>query len=367
MHNKALPSKNYKLMTQIASIGYKIEIGKTSLHSLSAVLKKQKHSQYFILCDENTLKHCLPVLISKCKTLNKAEIIEIESGESSKNIVVCSQIWQTLIDFNADKNSLIINLGGGVVSDLGGFIAATYKRGIDFINIPTSLLAMADAGVGGKTGIDFAGVKNSIGTITQPHGVFVYPDFLKTLSQKHFNNGLAEIYKIALVSDKTFWKKLSAQNEFKNSEEIIQKSIHLKNTIVKKDPYEKNIRKALNFGHTIGHAIEAVLLGTKHELLHGEAILVGIICESMISARKKLISKIECLNILNIILDRFTFSPILPAFFNPILNAVQNDKKNNKGNINCVLLNGIGKYKINVDVSAKQIEESLEFYNSIIK
>ena len=354
-------------MPQIASIGYKIEIGKKSLSALSSFLKKEKYSQYFILCDENTLKHCLPVLISKCKILNKAEIIEIESGESSKNIVVCSQIWQTLIDFNADKKSLIINLGGGVVSDLGGFIAATYKRGIDFINIPTSLLAMADAGVGGKTGIDFAGVKNSIGTITQPKGVFVYPDFLKTLPPKHFDNGLAEIYKIALISDKTFWKKLSAQNGFKNSEEIIQKSTHLKNVIVKKDPYEKNIRKSLNFGHTIGHAIEATLLGTKHELLHGEAVLVGLICESMISAQKKLISKNECLDILNILLDQFIFSPIPESFFNAILNFIENDKKTSKGIIKCVLLNGIGKYKINVDVSAEQIKESLQFYNSIIK
>lgn len=354
-------------MPQINSIGYKIEIGKNSLKALSSFLKKQKYSHYFILCDENTLKFCLPVLVSHCKPLEKAEIIEIESGENSKNITLCSQIWQTLIDFNADKNGLIINLGGGVVSDLGGFIASTYKRGIDFVNIPTSMLAMADASVGGKNGIDLGGIKNSIGTITQPKGVFVFTEFLESLPQDHFDNGLAEIYKIALISDKLFWKKLSAQKGFKSVEEIIQKSISLKNAIVKKDPFEKNIRKALNFGHTIGHAIESSLLGTKNELLHGEAILIGMICESMISMQKKLISKNEFLEILNTLLSRFIFSPIPDSANEAILKALLNDKKTNKGIIQCSLLNGVGKCKINVPVNLKHVKDSLELYNSIIK
>jgi 3-dehydroquinate synthase len=354
-------------MYQVNSIGHKIEIGKKALNKLSAFLKTKDHSKYFILCDENTLKFCLPVLVNHCKILEKAEIIEIESGEASKNIDLCIQVWATLIECNADKNCLFINLGGGVVSDLGGFVASVYKRGIDFINIPTSLLAMADAGIGGKTGIDFAGIKNSIGSIIQPKGVFVFPQFLDTLPQDQFDNGLSEIYKIALISDIAFWKKLASQKGLSGVEEIIYRSIVLKNSIVKKDPFEKNIRRSLNFGHTIGHAIESSLLKTKSELLHGEAVLIGMICESLISMQKKLITKKEFLEILNTLLERFIFLPVQSSYFEAILQALANDKKTNKGVIRCALLNGMGKCKINVSVNLKQVKDSLELYNSFIK
>src|ERR1700740_318452 len=198
----------------IKSLGYTIYTGKPVFKDLNSFLKKQKYSSYFILCDENTLKNCLPILITQCKELKDAEIFKIESGEGSKSLQLCSQLWEALLSYNADKNSLIINLGGGVISDIGGFIASVYKRGIDFINIPTSLLAMADASVGGKTGIDFSGLKNVIGTITQPKGVFIFPDFLNTLPERHIANGMAEVYKIALISDKIFWKKLRSANNF---------------------------------------------------------------------------------------------------------------------------------------------------------
>lgn len=347
----------------IKSVGYSIYTGKTVFKDLSSFLKKQKYSGYFILCDENTIANCLPVLVTNCKELKEAEIFEIESGESSKSLQLCSQLWEALFSYNADKNALIINLGGGVISDLGGFLASTYKRGIDFINIPTSVLAMADASVGGKTGIDFAGLKNSIGTITQPKGVFVYPDFLETLPPRHIANGMAEVYKMGLISDKLFWKKLRSEKKF--NPDSITKSITLKNNIVIKDPNDKGIRKALNFGHTIGHAIESVLLASEVDILHGEAVLAGMICESKISYDKKLISKLEFAEIVETLTNKFSFAPLPSLLFGEMVKATINDKKNSKLQIQCALLNGIGKYKINVVVTPNQILDALEYYNSI--
>ena len=346
----------------ITSLGYTIYTGKTVFKDLNTFLKKKKYSGYFILCDENTLKNCLPVLITQCKELRDAEIFEIESGENSKSLQLCSQLWEALLSYNADKNSLIINLGGGVISDLGGFIASVYKRGIDFVNIPTSLLSMADASVGGKTGIDFAGLKNTIGTITQPKGVFIHEGFLETLPVRHIANGMAEVCKMALISDKVLWKKLKSEKEFSSGS--IVKSVELKNTIVKKDPYDKGVRKALNFGHTIGHAIESVLLASNVEILHGEAVLIGMICESKISCDKKLITKAEFNDIVQTLRQKFSFVPLPALLFGEMIKATINDKKNNKLQIQCALLNGIGKCKINVVVSPDQILDSLEYYNS---
>ena len=238
-------------MAIIRSIGYTITIGNEFSKTLLSFLKTKKYSSYIIICDENTIQYCLPTLITSCSLLKDAHIIEIESGEASKSLEFCAHIWQTLIENKADKNSLIINLGGGVVSDLGGFCASTYKRGIDFINIPTTLLSMADASVGGKTGIDFAGLKNSIGTFAQPTGVFINPHFLETLSKRHFQNGLAEVFKIALTCDKIFWNELKTLDLEENKEQVVTKSIVLKNKIVLKDPFDKGIRKILNFGQSL--------------------------------------------------------------------------------------------------------------------
>jgi 3-dehydroquinate synthase len=347
----------------IKALGYTIYSGKTVFKELNSFLRKGKYSNYFILCDENTIKNCLPTLIVQCKELKDAEIFEIESGEKSKSLQLCSQLWEALFGYNADKNALIINLGGGVVSDLGGFIASIYKRGIDFINVPTSLLAMADASVGGKTGIDFAGLKNSIGTITQPKGVFVYHDFLETLSPRHIANGMAEIYKMALISDKALWKKLQSAKQL--DKEFIVKSISLKNGFVKKDPLDKKERKALNFGHTVGHAIESVLLASEVDILHGEAVVAGMICESWLSMKKKLISKTELDEIVNTMISKFSCISLPSLLFGEIIKATVNDKKNANMQIQFVLLRGIGRHKINVPVSPIEILDALEFYNSI--
>ena len=354
-------------MSQIKSIGYTIELGSSALDTFNQYLKKESYSFYVIICDENTLTHCLPSLLASCAILKNAEVIELESGEASKDIEIASHIWQTLIELKADKKTLIINLGGGVVSDLGGFVASVYKRGIDFINVPTSLLAMADASVGGKTGIDFGTIKNVIGTITQPKGVFINFDFSSTLPERHINNGLAEVYKMALISDAKFWKKLSVSSKPKDLESWITKSVILKNNIVKKDPLEKNIRKALNFGHTIGHAIESVLLGTKNELLHGEAIVIGMVAEAWLSYQKKLITKLELNEIVEVLMHSFNCTKFNASNFEAMIIMAKQDKKNAKNEIRCVLLNGVGNYKIDVAITPAQIKKALEYYNSIVK
>lgn len=353
-------------MQTISSVGYKVFIGKTVYKEINTFLKKGNYSKYFVFCDENSFSKCYAPLLAGCKKLQTAEIIEIDSGEASKNIEICQHIWETLLEHNADRNTLVINLGGGVVSDLGGFIASVFKRGIDFINIPTTVLSMADASVGGKTGIDFANLKNVIGTITQPKAVFVNTDYLLTLPHRHFMNGVAEILKMALICDKGFWKKLKSDYDFKNIDEYLAKSVELKSKIVKRDPAEKGIRKVLNFGHTIGHAVESVLLNTDDELLHGEAIVVGMITESYISFRKKLISKTELDEIVNCFNNCFTLSPVHPQHFEAIDKLILNDKKNTHTKTLFALINKIGTCKINQLVTPALVKSSLEFYNSIV-
>lgn len=353
-------------MKAIASIGYKVYFGSTVFKELNTFLTKNSYSKYFVFCDQNSFHNCYTQLLTNCKKLQSAEIIEIDPGESSKNLDTCTQIWETMLELNADRNTLVINLGGGVVSDMGGFIASVYKRGVDFINIPTTLLSMADASVGGKTGIDFANLKNVIGTITQPKAVFINTNYLTTLSERDRKNGIAEIIKMALISDKALWKKMQADYEFKNISDYLYRSVDLKNKFVKRDPLEKNIRKALNFGHTIGHAVEAVLLGTDDELLHGEAVVVGMIAESFISHKKKFITKSELEEIVKCFKNSFTLSPIHPQHFEAIDLLILNDKKNSHGKVLFSLINKIGACKINQTVTPALVKASLEYYNSVV-
>lgn len=352
-------------MTSIKSIGYNVEIGKNSLKQLSKFLTKSNYSAYYIMADENTNEYCMPILLKHAPQLANANVFEIESGESNKVLEVASNIWQTLLESNADKNALLINLGGGMISDLGGFIASVYKRGIDFINIPTSLLAMADASVGGKNGIDFGGIKNSIGTITQPKAVFVYTEFIETLPKRHIYNGMAEVYKMGLIADKKYWQLLSLTDFTDNMEQVIAHSIYLKNEVVKLDPFDKKQRKALNFGHSIGHAIEALSLGSKDELLHGEAIIIGMIMEAHISYQKKLLTKLQLDEILNTFFDIFEPVQLKIKNNNDILSLIKNDKKNTKGKSLFTLLHGIGKCRIDAEVNDKEIVNAINYYTKL--
>jgi 3-dehydroquinate synthase len=303
-----------------------------------------------------------------CKTLKEAEVIELEPGEDSKEISIVANIWETLTELGADKSALIVNLGGGVISDIGGFAASTYKRGVDFINIPTSLLAMADASVGGKNGVNFSGIKNHIGTITQPKAVFINTGFLTTLSLRHLTNGYAEILKMALISDKVFFKRLTSLivTPGLNDKKIIERAVRLKSEIVRKDPSEKKLRKILNFGHTVGHALESLYLGKTNPLLHGKAIAIGMAIETYLSFSLKRLSKKE----MDLVIDTISLNfdlPLLeetdlPAFYS----YLKHDKKHKNNILRFALLKGIGKCEPEVTVTMPQLEKAITFYNSNI-
>lgn len=352
-------------INKIHAKSYAISIGENALKELNLFLSKHFYQSYFILCDENTLQYCLPLLVRSCPKLAVAEIIEVESGEGSKSLEINASIWQTLIENKADKKSLLINLGGGVISDLGGFTASVYKRGIDFLNIPTSLLAMADASVGGKTGINFLTLKNVLGTFSEPKAVFIYPPFLSTLPERHLQNGIIEIYKIALVSDKKLWKLLT--NDKTSLDDLITKGIALKNKIVNKDPKDNGHRKILNFGHTIGHALESVFIQTDDELLHGEAVLIGMLMESHLAFQKKLISKQILNSVTNTFRDSFFFPVLDDSAFTEMMSHMTNDKKNKNGTLLFALICGIGESMYDIAIKPSQIKKAFEFYNSLNK
>jgi 3-dehydroquinate synthase len=351
-------------MSTIRSTSYTISIGDKSFDSLNAFLFKGNYSGYFILCDENTFTHCLPNLLFNCPALNDAEIIELESGEEHKTLDTCLQVWGALTDMAADKKSLIINLGGGVITDLGGFVASTFKRGIDFVNIPTTLLSMVDASVGGKTGVDFEGIKNHIGTTHEPKGVYVNLTFLETLSERHIKNGYAEIIKIALVADVAFWKVLKKKNAPKEfyDEAIVTKAIELKNTIVKKDLHEKGLRKSLNFGHSIGHALESALIKQNKDILHGEAIAAGMLMECAIAHKLKRLTKKELTDIANYIQSIYSPIKMTKETTALLLEYILHDKKNEGESLCFALPKSIGAYELSCEITLDKVSGAIGNY-----
>ena len=353
-------------MNTIESNNYTIYFD-NSLKSLSEFIAKSHYSKIFILTDELTCQYCLPVLQEKLPDLTEFDLIEVPNGEENKTIDFCIGIWRMLLDFEADRNALLINLGGGVVTDMGGFAASTFKRGIDFINIPTTLLSQVDASVGGKTGIDMDNVKNVIGTFTQPKAVIIATDFLATLSERQLTSGFAEVIKHGIIADADFFNEIIALESAKDiSEAQILKSITIKNHVVTTDPFEKGIRKTLNFGHTIGHAIESWSLNhDKNPLLHGEAIAIGMICEAYI-AKEILALPVEDLNLIgSTFLRYFNRYEIKVGIENQLLEIMKQDKKNVSGQINFSLPNKIGTCEIDHYVDESLIKESLAFYMDI--
>ena len=328
-------------MKEIKSEKHSIWIGNGSLKKLDI----SNYSNVAILVDKNTKKYCLEYI-----EVEKPLIIEIKCGEKNKQIETCIKIWNELLSHNFDKNSVIINLGGGLIGDLGGFCASTYKRGIDFIQIPTSLLAMIDASIGGKTGVNFKKLKNQIGLFSFPKSVIIDPLFLKTLPNREFKSAFAEIVKYALVYDINLWDELqSFKFKIEEINNIIYKCVQIKNLIVSKDPNEKNIRKILNFGHTYGHAIESYYLNKNISILHGEAIFLGIILETEISR----ISINEKNKITNYIVKNFKL-PEMPRK-KDLIYFLDNDKKNINNKINFSLLKEIGKCTIDNLISKDEL------------
>jgi len=355
-----------KQMQAIKANGYSVIFNVEGYKELNKQISENNYSTLFIIVDSITNEVCLPKLLPLIETNSPIEIIEFEAGEVNKNIETCIQIWNVLTELGAERKSLILNLGGGVVTDLGGFVASTFKRGIDFINIPTTLLAMVDASIGGKTGIDLGNLKNQIGVINNPKLVVVDSDFLATLPQIEMRSGLAEILKHGLIFNKLYWEQFLdlSKIDFADFDTIIFDSIKIKNEIVIQDPNEKGIRKALNFGHTLGHAIESYFMDnkTKKSLLHGEAIAIGMILESYISMTKNLISKVEYQEIKSTIKAIFEEVIFDNNDINSIVNLLIHDKKNENGKIKFVLLDGIGKFIINQEVENEIIMSSFENY-----
>ena len=333
-------------MKVVHSSTYDITIGKGSLQTI----QHSTYSAIAILVDEHTKANCLDIFLKESQIKPKL-IIEIHSGEEHKNISSCEHIWQQLTNAQFDRKSLLVNLGGGVIGDMGGFAASCYKRGIDFIQVPTTLLAMVDASVGGKLGIDLENFKNQIGLFKSPKGVYILPKFLQTLNQRQIVSGYAEIVKHALIADKDYWQLLTETSIEKiNWEKTIHHSITLKNDIVESDPFEENKRKILNFGHTLGHAIESYYLKKEKDILHGEAIALGMFIETELSPlnieRKKEIQDYLKSNF-NLV-DCPSLEQLLPF--------LKNDKKNEHDNINFSLLDDIGSCSYNNDLSIEKIK-----------
>jgi len=355
-------------MQSIQANGYSIYFNENGYEALNNYLREKKYSNVFIIVDSNTNEYCLPHFLSNLETEQTIEIIEFEAGESFKHIETCVSIWNVLTELGADRKSIVLNLGGGVVSDLGGFVASTFKRGIDFIHIPTTLLSMVDASVGGKNGVDLGNLKNQIGVINVPIMVLIDTSYLDTLPQNEMRSGLAEMLKHGLIYDKEYWNQFLdlSKLDFTDLDELIHASIEIKNKIVMQDPTENGIRKALNFGHTLGHAIESYFLenDAKTTLLHGEAIAVGMILESYISLKKNMISTEEYVEIKNTIKSIFDDIVFEENDMNPILELLIHDKKNEYGTIQFALIAGIGQIKINQEVENELIKEAFEDYKS---
>lgn len=351
---------------QIQAADYIIGFGVDYYSTLSQLINDKKYSKIVLLVDENTAQHCLNYVLQWLAVDVTFEIIEIEQGEENKTVETCTAVWESLVELNIDRKALLINVGGGMVCDLGGFVASTYKRGIDFVNIPTSLLAMVDASVGTKTGVNLGGLKNMIGSFSQPQMVLIDTAFLETLPGNQMRSGLAEMFKHGLIADASYWNQLKNLGELTTEDLLllIYHSVSIKNEIVLQDPFEENVRKLLNFGHTLGHVIETYSHSGKgiQPLLHGEAVAIGMILEAFISYKKDLLTKNSYLEIketLNLMFESIVFTENDIEICTHLL---IHDKKNVNGIVQFTLLNGIGKGVFNEVVESELITEAFNDY-----
>jgi len=323
-----------------------------------------EHDKIFILTDQTTHDMCLPKL-QNFLCLKGAQSIVIKAGDTNKTLDSLAEVWTALSQGGATRHSLMINLGGGMVTDLGGFAASTFKRGIDFINIPTTLLAMVDASVGGKTGINFGGLKNEIGVFSDSKFVIINTQFLDTLDHDNICSGYAEMLKHGLISDNKHWAELVgfnlAQPDLAQLQRMVAESIKVKERIVTEDPHEHGIRKALNLGHTVGHALESFAMKHGRPVLHGYAVAYGMVCELYLSARKTGFPTDKMHQTVRFILDHYGRLPYTCDDYPELLELMRHDKKNTSGIINFTLLGGIGDIRINQTATKEEIEETLDF------
>lgn len=329
---------------------------------LGAFLASKEYSKYVVIADTNTRKHCYPHIKP---FLPKHHLIVVPAGEQHKNLATCEKIWNEMTRLELDRHALVFNLGGGVIGDMGGFCAATYKRGIDFVQIPTTLLSQVDASVGGKLGIDFQGFKNHLGVFTQPKIVLIDASFLQTLSYVELRSGFAEIVKHCLIADAAKWEEIRKKDfEEQNWPDLIAHSVEIKKQVVAEDPTEKGLRKILNFGHTIGHAVETYFLSKppKERLLHGEAIAAGMIMEAYVAYRKKMIDLQTLEQIEEFIFSVYGKVNLKLTDVPTVIQLAQQDKKNKGGELRFSLLTGLGSCGFDIRVGPGEIQQAAAYY-----
>lgn len=354
-------------MKSIKTASSSVLFGAESYRKLAETLTDKNYSLIIVFVDENTHENCLPYFMGNLEGEFPIEIVEIESGEINKTLETCSGVWEALSELGVDRKSAMINLGGGVITDMGGFIASCFKRGIDFYNIPTTLLSMVDASVGGKTGVDLGMLKNQIGVIVEPEFVIVDQAYLATLDKRQLKSGFAEMLKHGLISDKDYWKQLKDSFNSTSIEEAISTSVQIKADVVQKDPRENSLRKILNFGHTLGHAIESYFLslGEDKMLLHGEAIAIGMIMEAYLSTIYTGLSSDELDEISSTLLNHYGKVNISNQDKKEAIALLKFDKKNSHGQIKYVLLERIGKAVFDIQIKDNDLNDAFEYYNSL--
>ena len=333
-------------------------------HDLAQAIAETEHDRVFVLTDDITQECCLPK-VAALLTKHNATTITIRHDDTNKTLATLADVWTALQRGGATRHSLLVNLGGGMVTDLGGFAASTFKRGINFINIPTTLLAMVDASVGGKTGINFNGLKNEIGVFNDSKYVILDTEFLSTLDAENICSGYAEMLKHGLISTEDMWKELItfdlANPELKHLQQMVADSVKVKERIVEEDPHEQGIRKALNLGHTFGHAFESWALKRK-PILHGHAVAFGMICELYLSATHTGFPTEKMRQTVSFIKEYYGTLPITCDDYDELIELMHHDKKNQNGIINFTLLGGIGDIRINQTATVDEIKEALDFF-----
>ena len=335
---------------------------------LQKIVRNYPSGKVFLLTDQTAAGFCLP-LIQTVTDEFSIKYIAIPSGEENKNIQSVGLVWDFMSNNGADRKSLLINLGGGMLTDLGGFAASTFKRGMDFVNIPTTLLAQVDASIGGKTGFNFNGLKNEIGVFMEPNSVIINSNFLKTIDHENFLSGYAEMLKHGLIRSREHWDELLTFDmdhiDYDSLQEIIAHSVAVKEWHVLNDLTEQNIRKALNFGHTIGHAFESYAMKTCRPILHGYAVVYGMIAELYLSVKQCGLGIEELNSISGWLIDKYGKFDIQESDFEALYQLMTHDKKNEGKRINFTLIPEIGKVEINVDCSKELIVEALEYYKNL--
>ena len=350
----------------IISAGSVVYFNDDAYQALNIILGSGHYSMLIVLSDSNTADLCQPSFLARLETETPVELIEIEAGEQMKTVQTCLEVWHALTELGADRKSLILNLGGGVITDLGGFIASAYKRGVDFINVPTTLLGMVDAAIGGKNGVDIGPLKNQVGTITSPRMVVIDSSFLETLPAPEMRSGMAEMLKHGLIADASYWQELAALEDLdmETMDRLITRSVEIKSDIVTKDPTEFGLRKSLNFGHTLGHAIESHFLDRGTPILHGEAVAAGMVLESFLSMEKGLLEPSDYTWVKKTIISIFGVIKFGADDVTSIIGLLVHDKKNEYGRTLFALIAGIGTPALDIEAGNDLVISAFKDYSN---